>query len=243
MEIHLTRQEIRRRIQARLGHVTNDGQALMVKEQIDEWIRAAAIAVYKRCTWAQTQTETTDSIGIDERFLNYPTNAGPGNIIAIGVWVEAESRYRQLRRGVIPLAADDEPLVEIGEPDSVAGRGCPQIYEPKAQLEFWPRPDMEYRLKIDHTVSPEMGDESTPSVVDGEAIILHAMAEAFDFQGDDRLANVKRAQYEEQIRALIAEQHPLTTMRRGRLDRLSVGRRVNANYIPDSGVWPSRMDP
>lgn len=243
MDLSLTRLEIRRRIQARLGYVTNDAQAPSVMDQINEWIRAAANAVFKRCQWVQAQHETTATIGIDQRFVDYPANAGPGDIIAIGVWMETEQRYRTLRRGVIALCHDDEPLVEAGEPDSVAGRGTPSIYELKAQIEFWRRPDQQYRLKIDHTVSAEFATDAAESIVDAEAVILHVMAESYDFQGDQRLADVKRAQYEEHIRALIAERHPLTVIQRGRCDRHSVGRRTRSDYVPDSGAWPSRMDP
>ena len=242
MEIYLPRREIRRRIQARLGHVTNDAQAPLVMEQINEWIRAASTAVTKRCQWATSQRETREDVGIDQRFVNYPANAGPGNIVAIAVWDADASRFRQLRRGVIPLAVDDEPLVEEGEPDSEAGRDRPEVYELKAQIELWPRPDQAYRLKIDHTVSTELADDDTPSLVDAEAIILLAMAEAFDFQGDSRLADVKRAQFDEHVRALVAAQHPLTTIRRGGLDRLSVSGRRGEDYVPDSGAWPSRAE-
>lgn len=243
MEIYLSRLEIRRRIQARLGYVTNGSQAQQIMDQMNEWIRAAANAVYKRCQWVQNQTETRADVGIDQRFLDYPDNAGPGDIVAIGVWLPTESRFRPLRRGVIPIRVDDEPLVEIGEPDSVAGRGCPEVYELKGQIELWRRADMAYRLKIDHTVSPELATDAAESIVDAEAIILHAMAEAFDFQGDSRLADVKRAQYEEQIRALIAERHPLTAIRRGANDRRSIGGRRDLGYVPDSGAWPSVMEP
>jgi hypothetical protein len=241
VEIHLPRREIRRRIQARLGFTTNDAQAPLVMEQINEWIRAAASEVYKRCPWAQTQQETTAEVGIDQRFIDYPQHAGPGNIIAIGLWFEGETRYRQLRRGRIPVTLDDDPIVDTGEPDSVAARATPSLYELKNQIELWPRADQAYRLKIDHTISPEIADDTTDSVVDAEAIILHVMAEAYDNQGDDRLADGKRRQFEAQIARLIGEQSPMQQMRRGRYDRLSVGRRTDGNdYVPDSGTWPSR---
>lgn len=242
MEVFLPRAEIRRRIQARLGHTTNGSQAPLVMEQMNEWIRAGATAVYKRCQWAQTAVESREDAGIDQRFVNYPANTGPGNVISVAVWMEDEQRFIPLQRGRIPVELDDEPLVELGEPDSVSGRGCPTMYELKKQIEIWPRPDIAYRLKIDHTTSPELADETTPSIVDAEAIILHVLAEAYDFQGDERLASVKRAQFDDHVKQLANDQHPLTTIRRGAYDRLSVGPRRTGDYIPDSGAWPSRME-
>lgn len=239
-ELFLIRREIRRRMLARLGHTTNDSQAPLVLEQFNEFIRAAAETVYTRCPWSQTMRETRADVGIDQRFINYPDNAGPGNIQAIGVWLPSENRYAAMRRGRIPVQADAAPLVEIGEPDSIPGRSQPRIYELKSQIEIWPRPDQAYRLQIDHTINPDLGDDETASVVDAEAIILWAMADAYDFQGDRELAGVQRGKFESRINALIGEQHPLTQIRRGRFDRLSVAARRD-DYLPDSGVWPSQV--
>lgn len=242
MELYLNRREIRRRIQARMGHVTNDSQAPQVMEQFNEFIRSAAYEVYRRCPWSATQQETTVSVGIDQRFINYPTNVGPGEIVSIGVWLETEQAYRQLRRGRITVAMDDEPLVEIGEPTSAAGRGTPSVYETKAQIEIWRRPDQAYRLKIDHTVSPNLESDEQVSVVDAEAIIMWAIADAYDFQGDERLATIARQKFDTRISSLIGEQNPATTIKRGRYDRLAVAnRRLGSDYVPDSGVWPSTV--
>lgn len=239
-ELFINRKEIRRRVLARLGFTTNDSQAPLNLEQTNEFIRAAAEAVYLRCPWSQAMRETRVSIGIDQRFLNYPANAGPGNIQAIGLWLADEQRYATLRRGRIQVALDDDPVVDIGEPDSVANRGRPELYELKKQIELWRRPDQAYELKIDHTISPNFEGDDDVSVVDGESIILLAMAESYDFQGDQRLADMARGKFEDRIRKLIADQSPLTQVRRGRYDRLSVSARPDT-YVPDSGQWPSRM--
>lgn len=240
MELFLNRKEIRRRVLARLGFTTNDSQAPLNLDQLNEFIRAAAEAVYLRCPWAQSLRETRVSIGIDQRVLNYPDHTGPGNIQAIGLWLPEEKRYAQLRRGRIPVTLDDDPLVDIGEPDSVAGRGRPELYELKEQIELWRRPDQAYELKLDHTISPNFANDSDVSVVDAESMILLAMADAYDFQGDERLAEVARAKAEDRIRRLIGDQSPLAPYKRGRFDRLSVGGRRDT-YVPDSGTWPSTV--
>lgn len=239
-ELFINRKEIRRRVLARLGFTTNDSQAPLNLDQINEFIRSAAETVYLRCPWSQAMRETRVSIGIDQRRLNYPAQVGPGNIQAIGLWLADEQRYVPLRRGRIPVELDDDPVVDIGEPDSVANRGRPELYELKKQIELWRRPDQAYELKLDHTISPNFENDSDVSVVDGEAIILWAMADAYDFQGDERLAQVARGKFEERIRLLINDQSPLTQYKRGRFDRLSVAARRDT-YMPDSGQWPSRM--
>jgi hypothetical protein len=242
VELSLNRLEIRRRMNARLGNTTNTAQAPQNQEQHNAFIDAAAEAVYMRCPWQRTMRETFVDVGIDQRFVNYPTSAGPGNIQSIGLWDETAMAYRTLRRGIIPVTLDDEPLVTIGEPDSVPGRGQPELYELKAQIELWRRPDQEYQLKIDHTVHTSFADDTTASIVDAESIILLAMADAYDFQGDTELARTQRRKFEERLRQLMSSQHPLTTIKRGRFDRLADRHRTGTSgYRPDSGAWPSVM--
>lgn len=249
MEVYASRKEIRRRILARQGNQTSDAQAPLVLEQYNEFIRSAAMEVYTRCSWASSQRESVAEIGIDQRFVNYPTNATGGNIIQVAVWDAAASRYRMLRRSRIRIHQDDEPAVETGEPTSVSGRGMPTQYEPKAQIELWPRPDQAYRLKIDHTVNPNIEKDEDVSVVDAECIILWAMADAFDFQGDTALAQVQRAKFEKRIGQLRAWAHTEETFTRGRLGRLAAnGARIGDGVVvmpggglPNSGQWPAVM--
>jgi hypothetical protein len=239
VEQFASRLEIRRRILARMGKTTNGSQAAQTTEQYNEVIRAAAEAVYMRCPWAQSQREATESVGIDQRFVNYPENSGPGNIIAIGVWMADEQRYRPLRRGRIPVELDDEPLVEEGGDVAAEHRATPSLYEVKAQIEVWPRPDQEYRLKIDYTVHPDLDADADVSVVDAECIVLWAMADLFEFEGDQGLATIQRNKFQDRINLLIANQHPLQTIRRGR-HSLTVR---SDEYVPTSGTWPSVMVP
>lgn len=235
MELHLTRSEMRRRMMARLGQST--GEQALVLDQYNEFLRAAVEKVYLRCPWQQSLRESRVSVGIDQRFLNYPTNTDAGGVQQIGRWDATAQRYVPLRRGTIPVTLDDEPLVDIGEPDSVPGRGSPTRYELKTQIEIWPRPDQAYELKVDYLIQPNLEADGDVSVVDAEAAILLAMADAYDFQGDATLAGIQRAKAEERLRDLTAAQHPMTVIRRG-------GRRQGApyDYEPNSGVWPSRRE-
>lgn len=249
MEVYASRKEIRRRLQARLGNTTNDAQAPLVMEQYNEFIRSAAMEVYTRCSWAAAQRESFADVGIDQRFINYPDNATGGNIIQVAVWDAGSNRYRTLRRARILIHKDDEPVVEEGEPASIAGRGMPTQYEPKKQIEIWPRPDQAYQIKIDHTVNPDLADDNDVSVVDAESIILWSMADAFDFQGDTALAQVQRAKFDKRIGQLRAWAHTEEVFTRGRLGRLAAnGARVGDGVVvmtggdlPNSGQWPAVM--
>lgn len=243
MEIRLTRKECRRRMLARLGLTTSDAQAPLVMDQFNEFIRAACEEVYTRCTWVRTLRETQSSVGIDQRFINYPDNCGPENIQSIALWDADAQRFIQLRRTHIPAELDDEPLVEEGEPASVPGRGKPDRYEAKGQIEVWRRADREYRLKIDHTVNPNFENDSQQSVVDAELIILWAMADKYDFDGDAQLAEIQRRKYRDRLSTLAGNQGSWATIKRdgGRRERMRDHAQGNPGYVPTSGTWPSTM--
>lgn len=249
MEVYADRAEIRRRMLSRMGFVTGDSQAGLTTHQFNEFIRSAALEIYSRCPWVAAQRETFIDIGIDQRFVNYPDNATAGNIIQIGVWDAAASRYVALRRARIQITKDDEPLVEEGEPASVTNRGRPIQYEPKAQIELWPRADQAYALKIDHTVSPDLGGDGVVSVVDAECIVLWACADAFDFQGDGKLADNARAKCDKRIGKLRHAQHTKEPIKRGRLSRLVANGAtivddqvvMPGGDLPNSGTYPSVM--
>jgi len=238
MEIFLNREEIRRRMAARLGHMTGDAQAPLIQEQHNEFIRSACMQVANRCHWVRNKQETRVTVGIDQRFINYPTNSGPGNILSLGAWSETNSFYWPLRRRVIVVAQDDEPLVDAGEPASLQNRGRPIQYEMKNQIEIWPRPDQEYEIKIDHTVEVDLTTDSTVSVVDAEAICLLAIADAYDFQGEPQLANTQRQRADMRMDMLIRFNSADVIMKRG---GDAYTNRAGGGYFPNSGVWPSVM--
>lgn len=238
MEVYLNREEIRRRLQARMGFVTDNAQAPLLMVQVNEFIRAACHEVFTRCQWSKLQRETRVTVGIDQRFVNYPANSSAGNIIQIGAWDPVALRYVGLRRAVIRVHRDTEPKQEEGGDTAEEDRGFPSLYQPKAQIEIWPRPDQSYELKIDHTTSPELGDDTTPSIVDAEAIILWAMADTYDFQGDTELAKVQRGKFESRIAQLRAWQHTGESFRRGAADTLLLSRQ-STDPVPNYDTRPS----
>jgi hypothetical protein len=243
VEIYLSRQEIRRRVHARLGFVTNDAQAPQVLEQHNELIRAAALEVAQACPWVSTKREAFLDVEIDQRYLTYPTGCGPGSIIQLGVWDEGEGRYAALRRGVIPVELDDEPLVEEGEPASVSGRGRPILYEVRDQIELYPRADQAYEVKLDYVISLDLAADDTVSNVDAEAVILASIAEVYAFQQDVAQARFFREKLDERIRKLAqGQRHNLKVSRRTSYQRrVQGGTSPLGDYEPNSGSWPSVM--
>lgn len=240
METYQTREEIRRRLQARLGYVSNDDQASQVMVQHNEFIRSACQEVFTRCQWVKTQRETRVQIGVAQRFVNMPANTTAGNILQVSIWNAPAQLYHVLRRAVIRQQLDNEPTEAAGGTDAEATRHMPQLYEPKTQIELWPLPDIAYELKIDHTVSPDLLDDADVTIVDAEAVILWAIADSYDFQGDLTLAKIARQKFEARIAKLKALQHTGESFRRGGLDELELSR-ANQEPRPNYDTRPSTL--
>lgn len=235
----VTQEEMRRRLNAGTGFTTDDSQAPTAFEQTNEWIRRAIAKALERCPWVKLQREFFLTLGIDERFLNYPAQVEPRGIMAIGVW--DGTRYRQLRRARIPVIADDEPAVAAGEPTSTSGRGIPQAYEVKSQIEFWPRNDEVRKVKIDAVLTPYPKKDSDLILVDDELVLLWAIAESRDNDGETDLADRARARFEERATYLAGAESPGEVIRRGG-DKQQIGDPSTlTGYVPTSGVWPSVM--
>lgn len=239
MAIYATRQEIRNRVLSRLGFTTNGSQSPETEAKVNEDIRAASLMLANLYKHQYAMMESRVTVGIDQRFVNYPTDCRIGGILSIGVWIEEEGKYRPLKKRPINVSYDDEPTVETGEPGSISGRGTPCIFEQKRQIEIWPRPDKQYELKFDYQASPELIADEQESQFDAECIVLWAMAEYYDHQGDERLANKKRDQCIQMANMIHANEFPLETIQRGKYDRLSVLPRRTHDFIPNSGSWPS----
>lgn len=231
MEIFLNRGEMRRRLRARLGTVTNDAQAGMAGDQHNELLRSASLEVYGELKHAQAKRETEFTIETGQRYVNYPANCTPGNIISIAIWDEDELRFVHLSKHRVTPMRDDDQIERMiteandeGDTDEVERLTAfrddqydrPQFYEFKSQLELWPKADKKYYGKIDHTVSPDLNSDDDVSVVDSEAVILFALSEAFAMQGDDVMAKATMAKATMRIGKLRAFQHTNEYAVRGR---------------------------
>ncbi len=257
MEIYATRLALRNSLQARLGYSTNDTSSSLVVGQYNEFLNSAARAVYAICKdWTNALREYFPTVAVDQRFIDYPASATAANIQSVGCWDSGTERYRLLRRGRIQIPYDAEPLkalYDAGDADALvqwpARRGFPLLYETKAQIEIWPPPDQEYELKIDYMASPDLANDTDTCIIDGEAILLYALADAYDFQGDSRLADIQRQRFNVRIGQLRAKQHSGEPYQQGRLNRLVAnGATIRdgvvllpGGILPNSGTWPAVM--
>lgn len=187
---------------ARLEYIQNDAEAPLLIPLYNEALREACGKVYVECHWSHQEREYKFTGGEDQRLFNYPAYCGATDVIAVAVWDSAQQKYIPLTRRPITLALDSDPLEDIGGTTLQNAQGQPRIWDPKTQLEVWPKLDQAYEFKMDHTICPEFIDDETPSVVDADLIMLWALAELLDDKGEERRAATARQKYADRLAKL-----------------------------------------
>jgi hypothetical protein len=240
VEQYLTRDEIVRRALARMGMVSNASQAPLVAAEFQELARAAALAVYAEHEWGTLKREQRVNIGIDQTVVDYPDDSTAGDLISVSVW--DGQRYIALVERFIPASMTQDPLVEEGEPASVAGRGRPCYFEKRGQIFIAPRPDQAYELKIIHNQPSDLPTGTSVSVVDAELISLRMMADKRYDMGDETLGARLDQKYDDRALAIGRKSSSAHAVRRNSGYRERCNARLgNVGYVPNSGQWPAVM--
>ena len=240
MEIRVSRQEMRRRLFARMGTST-DGLVLAESEdQANELLRAAALHIESMYEWPVARTEdVTLSLGVDQRFVTRPTGCAVGSVVEFAVWDADEQRYFPLRRGRIDVRYDNDPTAAAGGDDAEDDRGRPRIYEELEQIEVWPRPDKVYETKLIFNLQTSLDNENDLPLVDSELIILWALADYYENMGEDRLAQSQRQKFQVRYGAIRNTVHAREILKMGSSHRNAYeGRRLRPNY----DTRPSTID-
>jgi hypothetical protein len=240
VEQYLSRDEIIRRAKARLGFSTNAGQSALAQAEFEELARAAALFVYSDHEWGITRQETRVTVGIDQTVIDYPAGTTASDLISAAIW--DGTRYVPLLERFIPSSMTQDPLVDEGEPASVANRAMPRYYEKRGQILIAPRPDQEYEIKLVHTMSPDLATGATVSIVDAELIILRMIRDKRAAMGDMDLSQMAAQDYAERRAILVRRSSSAHAVQRNAGYRADCNRRLaESGYVPNSGQWPSVM--
>lgn len=249
-ETFANRAELRRRLLARLGATTDTTVYSQITEQLNEFLREAAQMVRDACEWKDKLVDFYFETGTDEAFYDYPANTGPGDIVRVSLWDEDSSEYVQLDRRVILPILENDP--DWTGPDEVATRDKPLLWEDSAQvvgdvavpaLKLNPLPDAIYKMKMQGYLAAQLLDDTTPSAVDADCIVMLAHAEVLDSDGKEKQAAVQRAKAQQRIGLLAGAQRTGQIIRRGRKQtaQLRYGIRFREPLNFDTSL--SRMPP
>lgn len=211
MERFLAKSEIRRRLRVMTGQASADALGSQTYDRHNEFIRLANEEVLTRRGWASTRTETTGTIEVAQRYLNYPANCRGENVEQLAVWSQGVDTstgwYLPLLKRKIPVELTIDPLVAYGGDALTAQLGRPTRYQLKNQIELWKLADIQYLFKIVHTINPALDQDTDVSVVDAITILLLAAEQEYDHLADDALSQKQRVRAEARLRELHAWQH------------------------------------
>lgn len=233
MELPLTRVEIRRLMRAHLGQQTSEALAGQTGDQYNAFIDTASLAVFAESRWLSAQRRTTVDLGAEQYKLAWPADAAVGSLLAAAITTGAGVAYTDLEKRPFPVRTDTDLEEAEGGATYDAVQGTPRYIDPRGDgLYLYPVNDSTPRkVRLHYVVRQRMTTDAQTSICDGQAIMLHAVALAWQAHGDERNADVYMAQYRERIASLRAWQNT------GR--RIAIDEDARMGDEPDEfAAWP-----
>lgn len=197
METRLPRSEIVRLVRSLLGIQTTSGLAAQTQDQHVTAVRMAAADVAKDCRWVSAQKRVTVTLGAQQAVLDYPEASGPGAVLAVAVY-DIE-RYIPLEQRIIPIQADTDQELALGGTPLVSVTARPRYFEQRKQIEFWPRTDKAYQVRVEFMQRMDLPLENSESVVDAMLIVYLAASLISKQMENDSGALYYQSRYEDRL--------------------------------------------
>lgn len=154
----------------------------------------------QECGWVNILGRVTVTIGLEQDTLNYPDDARPGSIRAVAVY--DNDRYYLLEPRVIPVNADTDQELIVGNPKIEQVLGRPKFYQQRHQIQFWPRTNKPYPVRMEYAKRVDMPTDDTVSIVDAQLIVYAAAAMIAMQMGDEKQAKWLGGLYDERMMSL-----------------------------------------
>jgi hypothetical protein len=187
--------DMRSELQTRLGFGMS-GQAGIVNSPImGSFLRSAQEQLYTQFDWRELCVSDEILTGTDQSLYDYPVDCNVERIRTIAIWEGVG--WLQLEEGI---SLDNRSLDMHDRPFQ---------YERGAQLEVWPTPRGQYRMRREYVKTLDPFEESSDRCsLPSEAVFLFALANA---KAHYRQPDAER--YEKQMDALLSK---LKAQHRGR---------------------------
>jgi len=128
--------ELRSLVRAATGFASSGAVAGANQALVDQKIRLAQAVLYETHDWAHLRRYNTYTLGAGAYLLDYPDDANQDRIKAISV-LRGNVWSPPLPRGIPPQYYTTQD-----------NTSWPQRWEPYAQIEFWPKADQDYSVRI-----------------------------------------------------------------------------------------------
>ena len=176
-----TLDNLRRRLAVRLGFGSQADMIALQSPILTDFLQSAQQYLWREVTWRHLRKIHFETLGVGQRVLDLPDDAGIASIEQ--VLVKSGTEWREVKAG-LPTRSDET--------------GVPMRYElnaeefGEAQLSFYPVPDVAVAMAIEYTAEPARFTQNTDRAsVPDDLIFLHALvnAKAHYRQPDVQAAN------------------------------------------------------
>jgi hypothetical protein len=216
---HLSRRELRQMTLTRLGFDDDGDSSDMVANQINRYLWSASLRANERVDWKHAQRQIKFTLGKHQGSVGYPPGCGPGSIIQFSVWLDGTTQSTNARYALYPaeqfvplanytfkLDLDKDPKWEAGGQDMEDVVGFPLLYACRDTILVRPLTDMAREAKILFTFVPELRCDDDRTVMDGELLILNAMAQYYAYAEEQTNADRHERLFEQRVMWLRSQQ-------------------------------------
>lgn len=239
---HLSRRELRQMVLTRLGFDSDGDSSDMVAQQINSYLWAASLRANEQVEWKHARRTINFTLGKHQGQVGYPPGCGPGSIIQFSVWLDSTTqssdsrfalypaeRYVPLRNLTFHNDFDKDPKWDAGGEDMEDTTGFPLFWACRDTILVRPLPDQARPAKILFTFVPELKCDDDRTVMDGELLILYAMADYYAYAEEDTNAERHRMRADQRVRHLRGQQGT------GQLMEYMEG--LDLHMSPDQEAW------
>jgi hypothetical protein len=162
-----TRGELLARLATRLGFGAQGASVGVLSGVLGDILYDAQVTLYWTHDWARLRKYTDEEVGVGEYLLDYPDGCNPERVKAISV-LRSNVWSHPLHKGIAPQLYTTQD-----------NRAPPARWEPYEQIEFWPKADQVYTVRIFYIQSLDPFTESMHrTTIDSDLVFALALADA-----------------------------------------------------------------
>lgn len=154
---------------ARLGFGAAGSSPLLNRDLLRSTLYEAQHQLYWQCDFPTLNAWQDVTVPAGAYLIDYPTDANPQRILALGVNINAAGAspaWRYLRQGITLMHYD-----------TLDTTGYPRRFELRDQVEFWPKADVDRTVRVFYIKSLGRFDrDNDRCTIDDGLVFLHALA-------------------------------------------------------------------
>lgn len=160
--VYRTLGTLRSVLQARLGFSAAGASAGVNRTLLNDWLFQAQKELWYLGSWFNLNAYRDSTLGTGASTIDYHAALDPQRVN--NIWIEINTQWQRLDEGLAPrhYSTMDFP-------------GPPQRFERLEQIQFWPKADQAYQIRVWSMLRlPRFEQDADLPVIDDAMIMLHA---------------------------------------------------------------------